>query len=290
MAQTVVGLMENATETEKTIEELLKSGFDRKHIGIISPEIGREAAAALAGGRRGIVHGGLGGLLLGAIALAIPGIGPVIAAGPVLPLLGTVFGAIAGGLIGGLTRKEIPEADAHFYAEGLRRGGTLIIVAAENDELAQRAREIMKQHGAAELDERVEQWAKSGWSRRFMERVAAPAGASSAAPAGESQSAPSSATPAAPASSPTTAPAHTGSVTPADAPVQEVVDAEPVGAGPAPERIAAAPAISLSAVRVYSFAVVVPEDEQAANQPAYAGPERRFENKPFSHHDRRRAA
>jgi hypothetical protein len=290
MAQTVVGLMENASQAEKTVEELLRSGFERKHIGIISPEIGREAAAALAGGSRGIVYGGLGGMLLGAIALAIPGIGPVIAAGPVLPLLGTVFGAIAGGLIGGLTSKEIPETDAHFYAEGLRRGGTLIIVSAKNDELAQRAREIMKQHGAAELDERVEQWAKSGWSRRFTDRESARAGASSAAPSGESQSAPSSATSAAPASSPTTSPAHTGSVTPADAPVQEVAEAEEVGARAAPERIAASPTFSLSAVRVYSFAIAMLENAHAANQPAYNGPERRFENKPFSHRERRRAA
>ena len=289
MAQTVVGLIENASEAERTVEELLRSGFERKHIGIISPEIGKEAAAALAGGSRGMVYGGLGGMLLGAIALAIPGIGPVIAAGPVLPLLGAVFGAIAGGLIGGLTSKEIPETDAHFYAEGLRRGGTLIIISAENDGLAQSARETMKQHGAVEVQERVEQWAKKGWNRRFTECKAAHASASSTAPSGESQRAQSSATPAARASSPTTSAAHTGGVTPADARVQAVVKAEPVGARAASERIAASPAFSLSAVRVYSFAIAMPEDAQAANRPAYTGLELRLQNKPFRHGERRRA-
>jgi hypothetical protein len=290
MAQTVVGLLENASEAERAVEELLRSGFERNHIGIISPEIGKQAAAALAGGSRGMLYGGLGGMLLGALALAIPGIGPIIAAGPVLPLLGAIFGAIAGGLVGGLTSKEIPEADAHFYAEGLRRGGTLIIISAENDELAQRAREIMKQHGAAELEERVEQWAKKGWNGRFTEGEAARASASSATASGESQRAQSSATSAARASSPTTSAAHRGGVTPPDAPVQEVVKAARVGARAASERIAASRAFSLSAVRVYSFAIAMPEDAQAANRPSYSGLERRLQSKPFRHGERRRAA
>lgn len=65
MAQIVVGLMEKATGAEKTVEELPRSGFERKHIGIISPEIDREAAAALAGGRIGMVYGRLGGSAAG---------------------------------------------------------------------------------------------------------------------------------------------------------------------------------------------------------------------------------
>jgi hypothetical protein len=267
MAKTVVGLIDNSSEAERTLEELLGSGFDRGDIGIISPEIGKEAAAALAGGSRGIVYGGLGGMLLGAVALAIPGIGPVMAAGPALPLLGAVFGAIAGGLVGGITGKGIPEADAHFYAEGVRRGATLIIVNAKDDELAQRALEIMKRHGAVELDQRAEQWAKQGWNRRFTESEPSRATAESAG--------------------------SSSGITPADAPVQDVEAAEPVRPRAVSDRtasFAASPAFDLSAVRVYSFEIEIPEDVQAANESRYTGPERRFQNVPFSHSERRKVA
>jgi hypothetical protein len=116
--------------------------------------------------------GGLAGMLLGAAALMIPGIGPVLVAGPALTLFGgTTLGMLAGGLIGGLTAKGIPEDDAHFYAEGVRRGATLITVAAKTDEDSKRAVEILKSHGAADLGERMEQWKREGWSGRYEEKA-----------------------------------------------------------------------------------------------------------------------
>jgi hypothetical protein len=150
MAKTVVGLVEHSGEAQQLVDELLKSGFNRKDIGVVSSELAREAAEALAGASKGLAVGGLAGLLLAGATLAIPGIGPVFAAGPALTLLGgTTLGALAGGLIGGLRSRGVPEKEADLYAEGVRRGGTLITISARSDELADRALEILKRHGAA---------------------------------------------------------------------------------------------------------------------------------------------
>jgi hypothetical protein len=95
----------------------------------------------------------------------------VLVAGPALTLFaGTTLGMLAGGLIGGLTAKGIPEADAHFYAEGVRRGATLITVYAKTDELAQRALGILKKHGAMDIEQRAQEWKQRGWNGKFEEK------------------------------------------------------------------------------------------------------------------------
>jgi hypothetical protein len=60
----------------------------------------------------------------------------------------------------------VPEDEAHFYAEGVRRGGALVTVNAENDELAARAVEIMKRYGAVDIDQRAAEWREQGWNGR----------------------------------------------------------------------------------------------------------------------------
>jgi hypothetical protein len=166
--KTVIGIVENADQAKQAVEELLKSGFHRREIGVISSDVMREAAAALSGGSTGAAIGGLAGMLLAASAMVIPGIGPVLAAGPALTLVGgTTLGALAGGIVGSLKAKGIPEDQANFYAEGMRRGGTLITVLARNDDLAARAVDIIKRHGALDVEERVAQWRGLGWSGRF---------------------------------------------------------------------------------------------------------------------------
>jgi uncharacterized membrane protein len=163
----VVALLEDPNEVQKAVEELLQSGFDRKEIGVISSETLRDTQATIAAASKGIALGGLAGMLLGAATLLIPGIGLTLVAGPALPLLGAAFGALAGGLIMGLTSRGVPEDDAHAYAEGLRRGGALITVVARNDGLAAKAAEVLKRHGAVDIDERRQAWRKQGWSGRF---------------------------------------------------------------------------------------------------------------------------
>jgi hypothetical protein len=74
---------------------------------------------------------------------------------------------VAGGLLGALTNMGVPEEQAHYYAEAVRRGGILVTVAAESEAQADRAVALMKRHGAADIDERATQWKKQGWKGRF---------------------------------------------------------------------------------------------------------------------------
>jgi len=96
----------------------------------------------------------------------------VLAAGPLAAALGAAgastlvgagIGAAAGGIIGALVGAGIPEEDAGFYAEGVRRGGTLVLVKA-SDDMAQRAYDAMRRYGAVDVDERSGNWRQSGWN------------------------------------------------------------------------------------------------------------------------------
>jgi hypothetical protein len=119
----------------------------------------------------GAALGGIGGLLVGLGALAIPGIGPVIAAGPLAAALGGIAGAgvgavaggAAGGLIGGLTDMGVTETQAGYFAEGVRRGGTLLTVRTE-DPITERAKDVMNRHHPVDVNERAAEWRQGGWT------------------------------------------------------------------------------------------------------------------------------
>lgn len=190
MAKTVVGMFNTLSDGQNAIQELIDNGFRKEDISLIAhdgrngktgiadntsmSETGKEAGkGAAAGAVGGGVLGGVLGLLVGIGALAIPGIGPILAAGPLVAALGAAgastlvgagVGAAAGGLVGALVGAGIPEADANFYAEGVRRGGTLVTVSAA-DNLVDRAADIMQRHGAVDIDERLASWQQSGWTR-----------------------------------------------------------------------------------------------------------------------------
>ncbi len=185
MAKTVVGLFDTFTAAQNVAQELVNAGFQRNDISLLASDRsgeysrtvgGTESAAgegAAAGAVGGGVLGGTLGLLVGVGALAIPGIGPVLAAGPLAAALGTAaagtlvgagVGAATGGVLGALVGAGIPEADAGFYAEGVRRGGTLVIVKA-SDDMANRAYDIMQRYGAVDVDKRDAEWRASGWTR-----------------------------------------------------------------------------------------------------------------------------
>jgi uncharacterized protein (TIGR02271 family) len=181
MAKTVIGLFDNRAEAQSVVQELLSENFRRDDISVMSKKLegqerqgetveyveedGDEQIKDMAkGAGTGAAIGGLAGLLLSLTSLAIPGIGPVLAAGPLAAVIaGAGIGATAGGLISGLTRLGVPEDDANYYAEGVRRGGTLISVDASDDR-AEHAVAIMKRHGAVEIDKRAAQWRDEGWS------------------------------------------------------------------------------------------------------------------------------
>jgi hypothetical protein len=123
-----------------------------------------DASGAAAGAVTGGVVGGAAGLAASLMGLAIPGIGPIIAAGPIVAMLtGAGVGAVAGGLIGGLTDMGVSKPDAEYYAESVRRGGALVTVRAD-DSRAERAAEVMREHGAIDIERRAGQWRERGWT------------------------------------------------------------------------------------------------------------------------------
>jgi len=178
--------MSNSQEAESVVRDLTATcGCGRDDIGLMArgeqgETTGRTAntsnrgdeiaSGALKGAGTGAAVGGILGLVAGVASLSIPGIGPLIAAGPIASALaGAGIGAAAGGIIGALAKLGVPEDEAHYYAEGVRRGGTLITVRADSASAADCAANVMRKHGAVDIEERAAQWKKSGWSGRIAE-------------------------------------------------------------------------------------------------------------------------
>jgi hypothetical protein len=168
MATTVVGFFDRMLLAEDAIDSLQKAGFDRNVISLVaSDNEGRfkktEERSTATGAGSGAAIGGIAGLVVGAAALAIPGIGPVVSAGTISALLGTTaIGAAGGGLLGALIKTEIPENDAHYYAEGVRRGGAVVIVKSDGYD-AELAQQILNRAGAIDIREQGAEWRKQGW-------------------------------------------------------------------------------------------------------------------------------
>lgn len=184
MTQTITGLFDHFDDAKAAVRELEDAGVPHSDISIVANdahgeharlagERGAETASAAGEDARqgagiGAVVGGAGGLLAGLGLLAIPGVGPVVAAGWLATTLvgavgGAAVGGVAGGLVGALTDAGVPERDAHVYAEGVRRGGTLV-TARVDDASAETARAILGRDTAANLAQRSEAYTSEGWS------------------------------------------------------------------------------------------------------------------------------
>jgi hypothetical protein len=181
----VTGLFDTCRQAEDAVATLKESGIASDDITIVSRDPayvddGSEKSAAEGmgvGSGLGLVAGGSAGLLAGLGVIAIPGIGPVVAAGWLVSLLagaaaGTVVGGAAGGLIGALKGSDISEADAHVYAESIRRGGTLVSVRVHDDRVPE-AEAILDRHTPVDLEGRRKTYAETGW-QGFAEDVDAP--------------------------------------------------------------------------------------------------------------------
>lgn len=129
-----------------------------------APDAAAEGAGT--GATVGTVLGGGAGLLAGLGMLAIPGIGPVVAAGwLVATALGAGFGAGSGGIIGSLVGAGMSDNDAHVCAEGVRRGGTLVTVRAE-ESLSALVHSALSKHAGIDLGARSDEFRRNdGWSR-----------------------------------------------------------------------------------------------------------------------------
>jgi hypothetical protein len=172
----VTGLFDTYRQAEDAVAALKESGVASDDITIVSRDPtyvdGTEKPAAEGmglGSGIGLIGGGAAGLLAGLGVIAIPGIGPVVAAGWLVSLVagaaaGTVVGGAAGGLIGALKGSDISEADAHVYAESLRRGGTLVSVRVHDDRVPE-AEAILDHHTPVDLEGRRKTYAETGWER-----------------------------------------------------------------------------------------------------------------------------
>ncbi|AZO03112.1 MAG: hypothetical protein EOS81_19435 [Mesorhizobium sp.] len=174
---TVTGLFDDYQDAADAVSELEAIGVPRDDISIVAnnsdnryrqdetSDAGEDAAA---GAGLGALVGGAGGLLTGLGIMAIPGVGPVVAAGwlaatAVGAVGGAVVGGAAGGIVGALTESGVSERDAHVYAEGVRRGGSLV-TARVDDRLTGEAERILRGERAVNLDERRSAYEAGGWT------------------------------------------------------------------------------------------------------------------------------
>src|SRR4030095_4512864 len=157
----VFGIYSTRAAVENAADSLVKAGFPASDISVLLPEslggpkeMGTEKATkapegAAAGVTTGGVIGGTLGLLAGVGLLAIPGLGPFIAAGPIMAgLAGVGVGGSVGGVTGALIGIGIPEFEAKRYEDRLKKGGILLSVHCDTAEEIKRAKEIIQRTGA----------------------------------------------------------------------------------------------------------------------------------------------
>ena len=159
----VFGIYSTRAGAENAIDALTQSGFPISDVSVLVPEtlgskeMGTEKATkapegAAAGAGSGAVLGGTLGLLAGIGALAIPGVGPLIAAGPIMATLaGMGVGGAVGGLTGGLIGLGIPEYEAKRYEGRLQKGGILVSVHCDTSEEVKDAKDILRRTGGEDI-------------------------------------------------------------------------------------------------------------------------------------------
>lgn len=184
MSKTITRLFDNYSDAERAVSELERLGVPHRDISLVASNADKahdhrgahrgDAADdarddAGKGATAGGVLGGAGGLLAGLGMLAIPGLGPVVAAGwlastAVGAAVGAVAGGAAGGLVGALKHAGESDDDAHVYAEGVRRGGALVS-AKVDDTLALQAQSALERLNAVTAASRGGAYRQQGWTR-----------------------------------------------------------------------------------------------------------------------------
>src|SRR6195256_785062 len=159
----VFGIYPTYESVERAVDALRVAGFRNTDISVLFPEnVGTKDFAhekstkapegAATGAGAGAVVGGTLGLLAGIGALAIPGLGPFIAAGPIMgALAGAGTGGVVGGVIGALVGMGIPEYEAKRYEGLVKEGGMLLSVHCDNSDWVKRAKETLEHTGAQDI-------------------------------------------------------------------------------------------------------------------------------------------
>jgi len=179
----VFGIYRDRQHAEQAVDALRAAGFRNSDVSVLLPDnVGTKDFAhekstklpegAATGGASGAALGGALGWLAGIGALAIPGVGPFIAAGPIMgALAGAGVGGAVGGLVGALVGMGIPEYEANRYEGRVREGGILLSVHADNSDWVKRAKEILKQTGAEDISSTGEASADYAKSDKPMPRT-----------------------------------------------------------------------------------------------------------------------
>ena len=159
----VFGIYPDQLTAEDAVDSLKESGFRSTDISVLFPDNQgtrdfahekhtKAPEGAVTGGSSGAVIGGALGWLAGIGALAIPGVGPFIAAGPLMGMLGGIgVGTAIGGITGALIGLGIPEYEARRYEGRIRRGSILLSVHCDNSDWARRAKAILTQTGGEDV-------------------------------------------------------------------------------------------------------------------------------------------
>jgi uncharacterized protein (TIGR02271 family) len=181
--KTITAFFDRYEDASEAVRRLEAAGISHRNISLIASDEGDRYSShasrtfdgtnhhddevsdgAGTGATVGTLAGGGAGLLAGLGMLAIPGLGPVVAAGwLVSTLVGAGAGAAIGGLTGALIDAGVDENDAHAYAEGIRRGGALVTVRASDTEV-DRIVDILDDEGTVDFDERETTWRSEGWT------------------------------------------------------------------------------------------------------------------------------
>lgn len=159
----VFGLYPNPTAAETAVDRILAAGFSNEDVSVLMSDVEgtkdfahQKATKAPEGTAVGVTTGGVVGgtigLLAGIGALAIPGVGPLIAAGPIMgALAGLGVGGAVGGLVGALVGMGIPEYEAKRYEGRLKDGGVLLSVHCDTSDEIKRAKDLLKETGADDI-------------------------------------------------------------------------------------------------------------------------------------------
>jgi hypothetical protein len=178
MAQTVTALFDRYEDAAIAVRNLETMGIPDSDISMVAnnaenwhrtDEPSNTSGDAGVGAGIGAVAGGGAGLLAGLGIMAIPGVGPVVAAGWLVAtaagaVLGAAAGGATGGIVGALTNSGVPENHAHIYAEGVRRGGTLVTARVADNRVAE-ANTVLEGSRRVNVNTRGDVYRQAGWSR-----------------------------------------------------------------------------------------------------------------------------
>ena len=170
MTRTVTHLFDDYAQAQRAVSALEAAGFSSSEVSLVSRyrndgTLADDATSTATGATVGGLAAGGTGLLAALGMIAIPGIGPLVAAGVLATTLtAAAAGTVVGGIIGALIDYGVDEEDAHVYSESVRRGGSLVSVRADDARAAQ-AEKILNAQSPVDIGARRDYYTKAGWSK-----------------------------------------------------------------------------------------------------------------------------